>query len=186
MGVMMARPLVAGEWTVDDLDLLPDDGLQYELLDGVLLVTPAPVWHHQRAVGNLYLVLREACLAGYEVLLSPFDWRPDRSTSLQPDLLVVRTADAVGDDIGSAMVLAVEVLSPSTRRKDQVWKRTRYEEGGVGSYWIIDPREPSLDALDLVDGTYVSAAHVAGDALARLTLPFPVEVTPAELVAPPP
>lgn len=61
MSAMTVMPHAVGEWTVDDLDQLPDDTLQYELLDGLLLVTPAPTMFHQRAVGNLYLLLRAAC-----------------------------------------------------------------------------------------------------------------------------
>ena len=50
----------SGEWTVDDLATLPDDGLQYELLDGVLLVSPAPRLPHQRAAGRLDVLLANA------------------------------------------------------------------------------------------------------------------------------
>lgn len=87
--------------------------------------------------------------------------------------------------MSAAMVLAVEVLSPSTGRKDRVWKRARYEEAGVPSYWLIDPREPGLEALDLVNGRYVTSADVSGSAPAVLEVPFPVEIVPAELVTPP-
>lgn len=184
MGVMSLMPRTGEEWTVDDLDRLPDDGLQYELLDGLLLVTPAPVLAHQRAVGNLYLLLRAACPAGFEVFLSPVDWRPDRRTSLQPDLLVVRHEDVGVRNLTAPLVLAVEVLSPSTRRKDQVLKRSKYAEAGVGGYWIVDPAEPSLTALDLVDGAYVTSAQASGAEPAMLHRPFPLEVVPAALVRP--
>lgn len=185
MGVMTARPRVAGEWTVDDVDLLPDDGLQYELLDGMLLVTPAPTLWHQRALGRIFTLLLSACPPGYEVLMAPLDWRPDRLTSLQPDVLVVRNEAVRGGDIGSAMVLAVEVLSPSTSRKDRILKRSRYEEAGVGSYWLVDPREPSFEALDLVDGSYVTSVATSGGTPAVVEVPFPVEVVPADLIANP-
>ncbi|WP_413452856.1 Uma2 family endonuclease [Georgenia phoenicis] len=184
---MTVMPRTGEEWTVDDLDRLPDDGLQYELLDGLLLVTPAPVLAHQRAIGNLYVVLRAACPPGYEVFLSPVDWRPDRRTSLQPDLLVVRNEDVEVKNITAPLVLAVEVLSPSTRRKDLLLKRSKYEESGVQSYWVVDPAEPSLLALDLDDdGGYVTTAHARGADRAALTAPFPVDVVPAELVRPAP
>ncbi|USQ79049.1 Uma2 family endonuclease [Ornithinimicrobium faecis] len=182
---MTALPRVVGEWTVDDVDRLPDDGLQYELLDGALLVTPAPTMWHQRAVGRLYQLLLAACPRGFEVFFAPLDWRPDRLTSLQPDVLVVRNDDVRDGDIGAALVLAVEVLSPSTSRKDRTLKRSRYEEAGVSAYWIVDPAEPSFEALDLVDRHYVAAAQVSGTGSARLELPFPVEVVPADLVSPP-
>jgi Uma2 family endonuclease len=185
MGVMTVMPRTGEEWTVDDLDRLPDDGLQYELLDGLLLVTPAPVLAHQRSIGNLYLLLRAACPPGYEVFLSPVDWRPDLRTSLQPDLLVVRTEDVAIKNITAPLVLAVEVLSPSTRRKDLLLKRSKYEESGVQSYWVLDPAEPSLLALDLRGGAYVTSAHVRGAEHAALSTPFPVEIVPADLVRPP-
>lgn len=185
MTVMTTFPHTVTGWTVDDVDRLPDDGVQYELLDGMLLVTPAPTLWHQRALARLVLLLQTACQPGYEVLFAPLDWRPDRLTSLQPDVLVVRNADVVDGDIGAALVLAVEVLSPSTSRKDRVLKRSRYEESGVASYWLIDPTEPSFEALDLVAGHYRTAAHVTGSTAAAVELPFPVEVVPAELVAEP-
>ncbi len=133
MGAMTVIPRNGEEWTVDDLDRVLDDGLQYELLDGLLLVTPAPVVLHQRAIGNLYLLLRSACPAGFEVFLAPVDWRPDVRTSLQPDLLVVRDEDVGVKNVTAPLVLAVEVLSASTRRNDQVLKRSKYEDSGVGS-----------------------------------------------------
>lgn len=170
------------EWTVDDLDALPDDGLQYELLDGLVLVTPAPIPIHQWVIGNLHLALRAACPPELAVFLAPLDWRPDLRTSLQPDLLVVRR-----DEIGEKNVtypelaLAVEVLSPSTRRKDLVLKRSKYEDAGVGSYWVVDPKEPSAQAWDLVDGRYVEAGAARGDETVTLTRPFPVTLVPADL-----
>ncbi|CAM3372035.1 Uma2 family endonuclease [Occultella aeris] len=99
--------------------------------------------------------------------------------------------DVGNDDVGEMNVtapraLAVEVLSPSIRRKDLVLKRSKYEDCGVQSYWIIDPRAPSLVALDLVDGGYVTSADVAGDERAVLHRPFVVDVVPADLVRPAP
>lgn len=170
------------EWTVEDLDALPDDGLQYELLDGLLLVTPAPVPIHQWVIGNLHLALRAACPPGLAVFLAPLDWRPDLRTSLQPDLLVVRR-DEVGEKNVTypGLALAVEVLSPSTRRKDLVLKRSKYEDAGVGSYWVVDPKEPSVQAWDLADGRYVDAAAARGTEVATLARPFPVTLVPADL-----
>ena len=170
------------DWTVDDLDQLPDDGLQYELLDGLLLVTPAPIPVHQRAARELFLLLHGACPPELEVFFAPLDWRPDRRTSLQPDLLVI-AKDAIGPkNITEPLALAVEVLSPSTRRKDSVLKRSKYEDAGVASYWIIDPDAPSMTGYDLIDGHYVEVAAAVGDEVARPTRPFPVEVIPSRLI----
>src|SRR5215475_6076015 len=81
------------EWTVDDLASLPDDGLRYELVDGSLLVTPAPCPPHQRAVLGLAVVLRACCPAGMETFIAPVDYQPDKGNSLRPDILVVRRED---------------------------------------------------------------------------------------------
>ena len=108
----------ATEWTVDDLEHLPDDGLQYELLDGILLVTPAPVPAHQAVAGELYVRLRAACPPHLKVFFAPLDWQPDRRTSLQPDLLVIPRDDIGLKNLTRPLALAVEVLSPSTWRKD--------------------------------------------------------------------
>ena len=181
----MVMPVMprAGEWTVDDLRDLPDDGLQYELADGVLLVTPAPRPKHQRVLGNLYLVLRAHVPADQEVFLAPLDFQPTRHRSLQPDVLVVRREDVGEENITPPLLLAVEVLSPSTRAKDLVLKRALYEDSGVSSYWVVDPDEPSLLVLELQDGRYVEKARVTGDEAVELTAPFPVRVTPSALLA---
>lgn len=186
MGVMTVIPRTGEEWTVDDLDTLPDDGLQYELLDGLLLVTPAPSLAHQRASKRLLMLLDAACPPGFEAFHAPLDWRPDPRTSLQPDLLVIRNEDAGIKNVTAPLVLAVEILSPSTRRKDQLLKRSKYEDAEVQSYWIVDPDEPSLLALNLVDGAYATAVRARGTERAILDAPFTLEVTPADLVRPAP
>jgi Uma2 family endonuclease len=182
MTTMTVMPRESRDWTVDDLDLLPDDGLQYELLDGLLLVTPAPIPVHQRAIGRLLVLLYAACPPGFEAFVAPLDWRPDPRTSLQPDVLVV-AKDRIGPkNITEPLALAVEVLSPSTRRKDMVLKRSKYEDAGVASYWIVDPVVPSFVAYDLVAGSYVEVARANGSDAAEVTLPFPVSGVPSTLV----
>ncbi len=182
MTTMTVMPRESRDWTVDDVDLLPDDGLQYELLDGLLLVTPAPVPVHQRAAAQMHLLLAAACTPRFEVFFAPLDWRPDIRTSLQPDLLVV-ARDRIGPkNITEPLALAVEILSPSTRRKDMVLKRSKYEDAGVASYWIVDPAEPSFVAYDLIAGSYVEVARASGSDTAEVTLPFPVSVVPSTLV----
>ena len=181
MTTMTVMPIGAAEWTVDDLDQLPDDGLRYELLDGILLVSPAPTRRHQRAVLQLGLVLQAACPPELEVLVAPLDWRPDRKTSLQPDVLVLGNRDLTST-AAEAMILAVEVLSPSSRRKDAIYKRSKYEDEGVASYWIVDPEAPSILALDLVDGRYEIVGEALGDQAVTLENPFPVTIVPSGLI----
>ena len=108
---------------------------------------------------------------------------PQHFTLLQPDLVVFRRGQADRKQVNGAPLLAVEVLSPSTRRFDLHLKRSRYEAAGTGSYWVVDPGEPpSLTAWELRDGRYVEVASVTGPEKFAAELPFPVTVVPDELV----
>jgi len=152
---------VVEAYTVDDLDAMP-----------------------KAVVGELHLVLRQGCPAHLKVFFAPLDWRPDRLTSLQPDLLVVRRDTLEVKNVTfSEFDLAVEVLSPSTRTKDLLLKRERYERAGVRAYWLVDPgpNNPSILALEFVDGRYVEAGRAVGDERLSLTRPFEVTLVPADL-----
>ena len=181
MTTMTVMPRDHAEWTVDDLDGLPDDGLRYELLDGILLVSPAPSKRHQRAVKLVFMALESACPAGFEVFFAPLDWRPDPRTSLEPDVLVVTGRD-LHQSVADSMILAVEVSSPSSRRKDAVYKFSKYQDEGVPSYWIVDPDTPSITAYEWRDGRYGVVGEAAGDTPLTLALPFPVTIVPSDLV----
>ncbi|TRW44257.1 Uma2 family endonuclease [Georgenia yuyongxinii] len=83
-------------------------------------------------------------------------------TVLQPNVLVAERANLTERDLAAAPVLAVEVLSPSTRLIDLTLKRVRYEAAGTSSYWVVDPEEPAVTAWELVTGRYVEVADVTG------------------------
>jgi Uma2 family endonuclease len=171
-----------GDWTVDDLALLPDDGLQYELADGMLLVTPAPRPVHQRALGRLHIALQAACPPDLEVFFAPLDYQPTRIRSLQPDLLVVRRDDVGETAIERPLLLAIEILSPSTRSKDLILKRGLYEDSGVASYWVVDLDVPSITVWTLRDGRYGDGTVTIGDERMQATEPFDVSIVPSSLV----
>ncbi len=168
-----------GGWTVDDLDRFPDDGLRYELVDGVLLVSAAPSEEHQIALGNLHLLLAAGCPADLRVFFAPYDVRLSSRRQLQPDLLVLPKDRSLSD---RRPLLVVEVLSPSTRAVDRTLKRLVFQDGGIPSYWLVDPFLPSLTVLELVDGAYVEVAVVTEDQSYDAATPFPVRVVPADLV----
>src|SRR5438067_7403359 len=89
----MAMPDSTGSWTVAMLDALPDDGQRYEIIDGVLYVTPAPRVRHQSVVTRLAAILPYIDrIGGNAVLVAPTDVRKDEQTLVQPDVLVVRLA----------------------------------------------------------------------------------------------
>jgi len=177
-GIAHGRP-----FTVDDLEAMPDDGNRYELIDGMLFVSPAPVVRHQKIVLQLAIRLDEACPDDMHVLPAPFAVRPSRSTELQPDVVVARDEDLTEKLLPVAPVLAVEVLSPSTALNDLNTKKAAYERLGVPSYWVVDPHPPSLTVFELDgDGRYRQIAEVKGEDEFLAQRPFPVRIVPTELL----
>jgi Uma2 family endonuclease len=158
---------VKHDWTVADVHALPDDGNRYEVVDGELFVTPAPALRHQEAVIRLHSILAEylrrqrvghAFVSPADVIFSP-------RRGVQPDVFVTplvggRRPESFGDV--KRLLLAAEVLSPSTARADRVDKRRLYRDEQVPAYWIVDldaraverstPDEPRPEILvDRVD-----------------------------------
>ena len=171
------RPL-----TVDDLETMPDDGRRYELLDGSLLVTPAPGYRHQRVVLLLGMLLEEKCPEGFSVLPAPFALRTSSTSELKPDVLVAPDEDFTETHLPVPPTLVVEVLSRSTALHDRNSKKALYEELGVECYWVIDPAIPSVEVHELDDeGHYQQIAEVKGSDAFEAERPFPVRVVPAEL-----
>ncbi len=139
----MAMPRVDTDWTVERLDQLPDDGNRYEVIDGELFVTPAPNRFHQRAMFRLAFLLGPYTEAlGLDLLFAPFAVTFSKRREVQPDALVMpRTADGkyatTFAEVGR-LLLAVEALSPSTKRTDRTTKRDLYQSENVTEYWIIN------------------------------------------------
>lgn len=168
--------------TLADLEHMPEDGHRYELIDGTLLVTPAPDTRHQRAVARLLATLVTAAGTDLEVLPAPYDWVAGPSTLFQPDVLVARRADLGSQRLERPPVLVIEVLSSSTRRIDLATKRMAYADAGVAAYWLLDPDVPSLTALELEAGGYAAVATVAGDEAWESETPIRAVITPSRLV----
>lgn len=178
-GVAEGRP-----FTVDDLEAMPDDGHRYELIDGVLIVTPAPGWYHQQSSGALFVQLWNACTPEFRVLSAPFGVRTSVRNELQPDILVARYVDLTPKNLPIAPVLAVEVLSPSTALNDLNNKKAAYERMGTSSYWVVDPDLPGRLTVFELDarGRYVEVASVCGDEKFTTERPFPITIVPARLL----
>ncbi|HMR48908.1 MAG TPA: Uma2 family endonuclease [Arachnia sp.] len=169
------------ELTRADLDSMPDDGHRYELIDGLLIVSPGPRYGHQDVLGELYVLIREAASAGLKVLFAPFDVVLAEDTVIQPDLLVAPREAFTEKDLPTAPLLAVEVLSPSTRGVDLLLKKDRLQRAGCAHYWVVDPNEPSIVAWSLVDGVYREVACASGAGVFEVVEPFPVCFSPASL-----
>ena len=181
MGLMtvLAR---TGEFTREDLDAMPDDGHRHELLDGSIVMTPSPGYRHQRMSLRLAVLLLGACPEGLEVLTAPFDVVLSPRTVVVPDLIVARSGDFTEEDLPRAPQLAVEILSPSTRRLDLTLKRDLYAEAGTAAYWVLDPQVPSITTWTLRGGTFEQTGYAAAADSLTAYLPFPVTVCPDDLV----
>jgi Uma2 family endonuclease len=130
-------------YTVDHLRKMPDDGNRYEIIDGELLMTPAPRVGHQRAIVELVKILGPyADSLGITLLVAPTDVRVSRTSQVEPDLFVLDDSVAIDHRASfvrmRGLVLAIEVLSPSTASIDRGKKRALYLGHGVVEYWIVD------------------------------------------------
>ena len=138
-------PLTVPTFTVEDLERLladlPDEGGRYELVEGMLLATPAPRAVHQvvlsRLLGQLVKAIQDP---GLGFVVSPGEIERGTRTKLQPDLLVYPSVHPPRTDWPkiSGWWLAVEVLGPSSRLYDRDVKRRAYLELGVAEVWLVD------------------------------------------------
>jgi len=164
-------------WTYEDYLKLPDDGPRCEIIEGELLMTPAPSWKHQDVLGHLYVLLLtfvEGRGLG-KVVLAPFDVILAKDTVVQPDVLVVvreQGAPVKNRGLFEAPDLAVEVLSPSTEDRDRDRKMRAYARHGVREYWIADPRARRIEVYVLEGRRLVKKAdHESGEVSSLAVLP---------------
>lgn len=138
----MGMPDAARRYTVDQVLAFPNDGNRYELVDGELLVTPAPGTVHQVVHSRLFLALATHLerYPAVSVLSSPADISWDREKLVQPDLFVVpaRELSATWSTVRT-LLLAIEIVSPSSARGDRLVKRRLYQRLDVAVYWVVDP-----------------------------------------------
>lgn len=158
-------PPPQGEWTYKDWLKLPDDGYRYEVINGVLYMSPPPLIRHQqismRLVGCLLEFLRRQPIG--EVLHAPVGVRlPNQPVPLQPDIVFVRVERlGIIDEayIEGVPDLLMEILSPSNWLYDRREKMQVYQEAGVAEYWIIDPRALTVEVYVLEQGQYLLAGQ---------------------------
>lgn len=173
-----------GDWTYADYAALPDDGRRYEIIDGVLYMTPAPGFLHQVTVTRIgaFLSIHIEFAGHGTVLVAPFDVElPGHSNLVQPDVLVILKAHmriiAASRAIG-APDLVVEVASPRTAGYDRRDKQDAYARAGVPEYWIADPIARTVELLVLDGGEYHSLGVFQGQARlpSRIVPELPVPV----------
>lgn len=148
----VARPSGQGyspRYTVDDYENLPDDGRRYEIVDGDLFMTPAPSTWHQEVSRNLEFILFSWARRhrSGRVFDAPIDVELGPHDILQPDIVFVSTkrrSIVKPKRIVGAPDLVIEILSSSTRERDQGVKHKTYARFGIREYWIVDPDEMTV------------------------------------------
>lgn len=169
-------------YTIADLDSLPEDGRRYELADGELIVSPMARRRHQWACRQIGDALNAACPPHLTVFPLPINVDDPDATHFEPDVTIVRREFTLIEN-GDVPLLAVEVRSPSTAGRDAVLKRREYARLGIPSYWLLDVDVPSLRVLELAHGAYTEVAYAEGTGAVEVSLPFPVRLVPADLLA---
>lgn len=148
----MHMATVTKQWTLEEVHSLPDDGNKYELVRGELFVTPPPNVDHEMISSRLTRILDpyvEAQKLG--MVFRPRAVMRFEGSEVEPDLMVRQPSEGVGKswDNAPTPLLMVEVFSGSTRRRDQVQKRSLYMDAGVAEYWMIDPERRSITSVRL-------------------------------------
>ncbi len=164
--------------TYDDLESIPQDreGDRHELINGELIVTPAPIPIHQIISTNIeYAILQHVWDSDLGMMLhAPIDIRLTPDNVLSPDVIFI-TRDRehiVGPKaVDAPPALVVEILSPGTRRRDLTVKRELYARFGVREYWIVDPKARSVTVLALSGDTYMQIPSGEDGAIQSRVLP---------------
>ena len=169
-------------WGEADLDVLPDDGHRYEIVDGSLLMAPPPSQVHQRIGGNLFMALRLAVPDGWRVLYEIGVRVP--GGNFIPDIVALRPGAAPNVDWSESddIALVVEIASKSTRVTDRTLKAAKYAEAGIASYWRVDADGTVTVHTEPVDDEYTRSVTVRPGETRRIEFPFSVELVPADLV----
>ena len=171
---MAKQEVRSSHLTYEDYLLFPDDGKRHEVIDGDHYVTPAPKTKHQKVSFNLTVAMgsfvKQRGLG--LVLAAPSDVILSDENVVQPDLLFVSTARAsivTEDNIHGAPDLVVEIISETTRKKDEVTKRKLYERFGVQEYWVVDPELETVKIFRRAQQGYSRTVELSKEANDILT-----------------
>jgi Uma2 family endonuclease len=173
-----------GQWTYEHYAAL-DDGERYEIIDGVLYMTPAPNWWHQQTLLEIAIYLRNFVeTAGLgEIAIAPLDVELAPNTVVQPDIIVIlnehRERITYSRVIG-APDLAVEVISPGTRTHDRRRKFAVYVRYGIPEYWLVNPETRTIEIYALEEGAYQPPGVFRGQGTLRSRIVPQMETVCAE------
>lgn len=163
--------------TYEDFLNFPDDGRRHELIDGDHYVTPSPNTRHQRLVARLFDAIYDHLKVkpDGEVFLAPFDVVISNFDVVGPDLVFVAAdqSDILTDKhVRGTPALVIEILSPGTRKTDELTKRRLYDRAGVREYWIVDPELDVVKVFRREADGLPRVAELTREAADNLTTPL--------------
>lgn len=174
----------AGVVSFEEWLAMPESTLPVEVVDGVVVMSPAPRGVHQVVVENLLHLLRPQVPSGYRPGAAPRDWVlsevPVRVR--QPDVAVVTDAQARAERLTDPPLLVVEVISPGSHESDFVHKPREYAEAGLRHLWLVDPDTPEVVVRRWDGDAWVEVARASGSTPVKVEEPFPITVTPDDLL----
>lgn len=161
----------AKRWTYEEYYRLNDD-VRYEIIDGNLLLAPAPDVWHQKWLNEINIFLSRFVKQRNigQIFIAPVDVVLDAENTVQPDIVFVSAANAgiiERRGIFGTPDLLIELISPTSVRRDRYKKKELYARFGVKEYWIGDPANKSLEVLTLKSGAY--ELHCAAEEKGRIT-----------------
>jgi Uma2 family endonuclease len=168
-----------GTYTVEDVIGLPDDAPRVELRDGVMIPVPAPTAGHQLIMGRLWQELSVAAPARYTVLMA-VGVVVTQTNTFEPDVVVLDgpVERSLHYFRPEQCVLAVEIVSPSTKRRDRLEKPCQYAAAGVPYYWRVEQDPTGIYVSRLVNGQYEMLTEATSDdPVLRLDEPFSIAVS---------
>jgi Uma2 family endonuclease len=188
-----AVPTPSGEWVPDpvrqrladfkleDVLDLPEDAPRVELLDGVMNVVPSPAADHQDIANLLWYWLRANAPAEYRAVAA-VGIRLDDRNAREPDVLLLRRpVESSHYYEPYQVVVAVEVVSPGTRKRDRLQKPAEYADAGIPYYWRVEQNPVHVYAYGLRDGAYKLLAD--SDTTLKVDEPFPINL-PIQAITP--
>lgn len=171
-------------WTIADIDALPENGLRYELVDGVPRVMNPPKKRHQQAARRLADALEDTAPESVEIVEAVGVVLADDNRPIPDVIVLVAGQDGEESNFPASEVLLVaEIVSPSSRSDDRFRKPGQYAQAGIGVYLRVELDPPHVVAYAIgEDGLYVETARAAPGELLTLSEPFTFSLDPATLL----
>ncbi|OZU88189.1 hypothetical protein CIL03_13800 [Virgibacillus indicus] len=143
------KPLIKETgWSVDDYYQLPEDGNQYEIINGQLDLKPSPTTTHQRVCHRFVQTLTDSCDNDYIIMHAPIDVILSDNETRQPDILMIHhSREHIIEEhaVVGPPDLVIEILSPNSAKRDRIMKKNSYASFGVSEYWIVDHKNQFIE-----------------------------------------